>query len=316
MTTYRYIILKLLMLSLIVSSCIRDDLSDCPPELQNFQVVFTYDTPQGARSFDPAELKVAYLYVFDKNGDYIRTIPFKNPELYRNYPLNIELSPDKYEFVVWFNQSEIFDVASYNSNQSLNHPLSHQDILRLGIPSEGYITSAIPLILYGNVENVAITGNGSQIVSIPLEQNTNTINVTVKGLPQTGHAYFNTITDHNGNETFHNKPAPGKDFSYVAPMSLKSETPDLYSSLRVLKLYKENQPKLVLWDETEKRDLYPGNSGLPNDLIQLILDKYPDVDFKTTHVFDIILVYDTNMNVTVDVQYWNDHDTDYVIEPD
>lgn len=323
MRTYINTVLKLMTIMLVASSCIRDDLSDCPPQLNNFQVVFTYDTAQGVRSFDPAELKVAYLYVFDKNGDYIKTIPFKNPELYRNYRLDIELPPDKYEFIVWFNQSEIFNVASYNSNESLTDPLTHQDLLSLNIPPEGYITSAIPLILYGNVENVPISGKKSQIVEIPLEQNTNTINVTVKGLPQTGHAYFNTITDRNGSETFLNKPAQGKEFSYVAPMSLKnaskdlkSATPDLYSSLRVLKLYKENQPKLILWDETEKRDLYPGNSGLSNDLIKLILDKYPDVDFKTTHVFDIILIYDTDMNVTVDINYWNDHDTDYEIEPD
>lgn len=315
MRTYRYTLLKLLILASMVSSCIRDDLSDCPPKLHSFQVVFTYDTPQGERSFDPAELKVAYLYIFDKNGDYIKTIPFQNPELYRNYPLNIELPPDKYEFIVWFNQSEIFDVASYNSNEKISNPLNHLDILRLDIPVEGYITSAIPLILYGNIENVPISGDISQIVAIPLEQNTNTINVTVKGLPKTGHTYFNTITDRNGNETFLNKPAPGKDFSYVAPMSLKGEIPDLFSSLRVLKLYKENRPRLVLWDETEKRDLYPGNSGLPNDLIKLILDKYPNVDFKTTHTFDIILIYDTDMNVKVDIQYWSDHDTDYEIEP-
>lgn len=323
MRTYINTVLKLMAIMLITSSCIRDDFSDCPPELKSFQVVFTYDTPQGPRSFDPAELKMAYLYIFDKKGDYIKTIPFKNPELYRNYPLDIELPADKYEFIVWFNQSEIFNVASYNSNESLTSPLTHQDILSLNIPSEGYITAVVPLILYGNVENVAITGNGSQVVAIPLEQNTNTVNVTVKGLPQTEHAYFNTITDRNGNETFLNKPAPGKEFSYVAPMSLKtaskslkSETPDLYSSLRVLKLYKENQPRLILWDETDKRDLYPGKSGLSNDLIKLILDKYPDVDFKTTHVFDITLVYDTDMNVTVDINCWNDQDTDYEIEPD
>lgn len=316
MRTYRHILLKLLILACIESSCIRDDLSDCPPELHNFQIVFTYNTPQGTRNFDAEELKVAYLYVFDKNGNYIKTISFQNPELYRNYPLNIDLPPDKYEFIVWFNQSEIFDIASYNSNESLTNPLNHQDVLRLNIPAQGYITTTIPLILYGNVENVPITGDMSQIVEIPLEQNTNTINVTVKGLPQTGHKYFNTITDRNGNETFLNKPAPGKDFSYVSPMSLKSAQSDLFSSVRILKLYKENTPKLILWDETEKRDLYPGNSGLPNDLIKLILDKYPDVDFKTTHIFDIILVYDTDMNVTVDIRYWNDLDTDYIIEPD
>lgn len=322
MKIYKYTLLRLLITASIVSSCIRDDFENCPTKLNSFQVVFTCDTPQGRRSFDPAELKVAYLYVFDKNGDYIKTIPFENPELYRNYPLDIKLSADKYEFIVWFNQSEIFDIASYNSNQNLSSPLSHQDILALHIPSEGYITTTIPLILYGNVENISISGDKSQVVTIPLEQNTNTINVTVKGLPQTGHMYFNTITDHNGNETFLNKPAPGKNFSYVAPMSLKSatksienESSNLFSSLRILKLYKENQPKLILWDETEKRDLYPGKSGLSNDLIKLILDKYPDVDFNTTHIFDIILVYDTDMNVTVDIHYWNDHDTDYEIEP-
>lgn len=316
MRTYINTVLKFITIMLAASSCIRDDLSDCPSQLKNFQVVFTYETSQGSRSIDPNELKMAYLYVFDKNGDYIKTIPFKNPELYRNYTLDIELPADKYEFVVWFNQSEIFNVASYNSNESLTDPLCDQDILSLNIPSEGYIISAIPLILYGNVENVPITGDRSQIVTIPLEQNTNTINVTVKGLPQTEHDYFNTITDSNGSETFLNKPAHGKEFSYVAPMSLNSETLDLYSSLRILKLYKENQPKLILWDETDKRDLYPGKIGLTNDLIKLILDKYPNVDFKTTHIFDIILIYDTDMNVTVDINYWSDQDTDYEIEPD
>lgn len=316
MKTDGFTLITLLIFSSAVSSCIRDSLPECPPESYGFQVVFTYDTPRGARSFDPDELKVAYLYLFDRNGNYLKTIPFQNPELNRHYPLNLELPAGEYEFVVWFNQSEIFNVSSYNSNETLGDPLRHDDILALNIPPEGYITSVIPLILYGNMENIPITGDRLQTVEIPLEQNTNTINVTVKGLPQTGHRYFHTITDHNGSETFLNKPARGRDFSYVAPMSVKSEAPDLFSSLRVLKLYEENHPRLMLWDQTDRRELYPGNSGLPDDLIRLILDKYPDVDFLTTHLFEVILVYNTDMSVTVDIRCWNDHDTNYEIEPD
>lgn len=315
MKFYKHLLCTLSICVLLLSSCIRDDLTDCPPELYELQIVFTYDTPSGSRSFDPDELQTAHLYIFDENGNYVRTISYKNPELYRNYPLSIELIPGKYEFIVWFNKTDVFDVLSSNSNEIIGNPFRNEDILHLAVPSEGYITSSIPLILYGEIDKQEIAGDRNQTVMIPLEQNTNTINLTVKGLPQTGNDYYHAIIDHNANETFLNKPAPGRDFSYVAPMR-KSESFDLVSSLRILKLYKENQPKLVIWDETEKRDLYPGKSGLSNDLIKLILDKYPDVDFKTTHVFDVILVYDTDMNVTVDVQLWNDHDTDYVIEPD
>ena len=78
MKTYRYTLLKLLILVSMLSSCIREDLADCPPQLPGVQVVFTYDTPLGTRSFDSDELKVAYLYIFDKNGNYIKTIPFTN----------------------------------------------------------------------------------------------------------------------------------------------------------------------------------------------------------------------------------------------
>lgn len=300
---------------LLLTSCIRDDLSDCPPESNKVQINFTYDTPYGPRTFEKGELKIAHLYIFNDKGEYINTLTYHSPELYKTYTLDIDLLPGKYEFIVWFNKDEFFDVRSSDSNEIIGNPLNHADILHLVVPEEGYIATPLPLILYGDVDEKEITGSGHQLVSIPLEQNTNTINVTVKGLPKTGNSYFQVITDRNSNETFRNEPARGTDFHYVAPMSRKAAT-DLTSSLRVLKLYQENQPKFILWNETEKKELYPGNSGLPNNLIGLILERYPDVDFRTTHVFDIILTYDTSMNVSVDVRYWNDMETDYEIEPD
>lgn len=309
------------VLLLITSSCIREDLSDCPVKMEKLQVAFSFDTPAGPRNIDPAELKIAHLYIFDVDGNYVSTVTYQNPQLYHNYPIEVDLLPGEYEFIVWMNTAEYFDVLSVDSNEKLSNPNRHEDIIKLAVPSLGYITSEIPLIMFGEVSNQQIT-NDNQIITIPLVQNTNTINVTVKGLPQTGHEYYQVISDNNAYESLQNKPVAGEEISYVAPMNLKgtksvvNESTDLVSSLRVLKLYKENQPKLVLWNETEKIDLYPGKSGLSNDLIKMITEKYPDVDFKTTHVFDIILYYNTNMEVTVDIQYWNDYETDYTIEPD
>jgi hypothetical protein len=283
------------------SSCIKEDLTDCPLPLQ---VVFSYeDDGTGLNAITQNDLKEATLFVFDENENLVTSWSVSNPILGSIYQPDIELVPKKYHFVVWFNLSYPY---SYTPNLSGN-PTEDEMAFHLDIPAIRRIdeseTFSLPVSLYGYQEDV-IKEARVNTVTIPLVQNSNVINLTVSGLTPTTDDYRFSIKDNNANYNFDNEIIACDDFDYTQVVSFSPASNTLNASLTVMKLAADHRHPVIAIEQAGET-LFPKRELDKNNLIDLILARYPDNDFNKRHVYNIEIVFTTDMSVSIIVDGWN-----------
>ncbi len=289
----------LIMCLLSVVSCIREDIGTCP----QLQFKFSYED---TRALQDGELRVASIYVFDRNDRFVARQEITNPVIGEVYTADLKLGQGDYSFAVWVNGVDPYSIAPDSGEFEIMRPAKREADIHLNMPADRCVRSIIPTQLYGSLDFKSMPGKAGQLFTIPLVENTNIINLTVRGLDRTAHVYTYTITDNNGNYYFDNTFAPCGEFQYTATARF-DDSDELKSSLTVLRLAENRRPKLALRDLTAGNTLYPYRPGQTDDLIEMILNAYakgPRIDFDRTHVYDIILSFDTNMDVTVSVNGW------------
>ncbi|MDR0680539.1 MAG: FimB/Mfa2 family fimbrial subunit [Dysgonamonadaceae bacterium] len=322
MNRMKYYICTAIYLLLFLSSCIKDDLTNCPPVEQSLQVIFSSED-ETELNIQSKTLQKATLFVFDKNDNFVTGWLLdeehqERPALDKTYVPDFKLLPGEYHFIVWFDLVSPYSVTPTMSNFLRGTTRINQAEFHLEIPENRSINTPLPLLLYGYKEGVIKTKNENTIV-IPVAQNTNTINITVTGLPQTTDEYLFRITDTNGKYTFYGEFADCEEFSYVDVEKISMEANTLTSSLTVLKLDKNRHPLLTIQNQSTGEQIFPVNNDNEdsNDLIEMILREYPDIDFKKTHVYNVkIDIDDTNVTVTVDIDGWIENPSDDEIVPD
>jgi hypothetical protein len=299
-------------------SCIKEDLTDCPPSKQALQVVFSYENDKvRSDAITQDELKKATLFIFDENEEYVTSVLLDNPQLNTVYEPDITLMPGKYNFVVWFN---LFSPYSYTSifDPASGDTLSQSEMeFYLDIPQNRQIVEpafSLPLSLYGYKEDL-IKVTAINTVTIPVKQNTNVINITVHGLAPTADNYRFTIKDDNCNYNFNGDIISGNDFEYTNVASFPAESDVLSASLTVLKLSGSHPHAELTIDRIGGEQIFPNRPEVLNNLIQMILAAYPENDFDRTHIYDIDISYGINMSVSIKVNGWNVTETGVEIIP-
>jgi hypothetical protein len=281
----------------VFSSCIKEDLTDCPLPLQ---VVFSYEN---AHALAQEDLKKATLFIFDTDNKPVTSWSVDNPVLNTVYEPDIELVPNTYNFVVWFNLLSPYECTPITGNSDkeglefrLQPPLSRQ----IDEPAFN-----LPVSLYGTTDDLIKKEERVHKVTIPVNQNTNRINLTVHGLLPAEDLYRFSITDNNGNYSFRNEFLPCDDFTYTTSALFSPGSTTLNASLTVLKLAKNHpSPLLTIRNETTGEVIFPQSEEIQNNLVQLILAAYPDNDFDQTHVYDIEISF-TTVGVTIQINGWN-----------
>lgn len=293
--------LILCLLSLV--SCIREDNSSCPSEIYRLQFEFSYD---GTRALQEGELSVADVYVFDGNDLFVARQQIANPVIGDVYTADFELKAGNYSFVVWVNRTDPYFTVPGPGDPGMAFLARGEAEMRLNVPADRCVRTTIPTQLYGSLAFESTPGKKGRILNIPLTENTNRINLTVRGLAKTAHVYTYTITDDNGNYTFDNAFAPCGEIRYTATTGF-GDSDELKSSLTVLRLAEGRYPKLTFRDSTTGEMIYPYRPGQTDNLIEMILKAYanaPRVDFDRTHVYDIVISFETDMSVSVTVNGW------------
>ncbi len=293
----------LIMCLLSVVSCIREDTSACPMDMYLLQFKFSYD---GARALQEGELMVADIYVFDRNDRFVARQEIANPVIGNVYTADFKLDAGNYSFAVWVNRVDPYSIAPNTGEFQAMRPAKREAEMRLNLSADRCVRSIIPTQLYGSLVFESVLDRGDQLFTIPLVENTNIINLTVRGLARTAHVYTCTITDNNGNYYFDNTFAPCEEFQYTATASF-DDSDALKSSLTVLRLAESHHPKLALRDLTAGEMVYPYHPWQTDDLIGMILKAYangPRIDFDKTHVYDIVISFNTDMTVSVTINGW------------
>jgi hypothetical protein len=312
-----YYIGILVCTGLFLSSCIGDDLSDCPTDGIVPQFILV---PYEGNNIKNDSLYSAKVCVFDEQDNFVASYHIEGrPELNKIYTPNWGLPPGKYTYIAWLNYLENLRVNPCILGKSTRT----QTLLQLIIPETRIIEnthSNIPFLCYGHVHNQELNDTADagspqeNLITIPVMQLTNKINLRVTGLSNAllrasaadNHEYEFSITDNNGIYGFDGEFIPHDSFTYSTSKQVDSDV--LETSLTVLKLSGTRQnPTFTIKNRTTGAQIYPVENE-SNNLIQRILSDIPDNDFNKNHEYriDINFASDMEVSVTVSIIDWKE----------
>lgn len=290
---------------LSVTSCIREDMDDCPRH--NVRVVVkTYPEVTRAAAIDRYNIGNATIYVFDSNNKYVTAWQGGAYVPGQVYDAWFQLEPGSYHFVVWTNQGPVYTATHTVDDCNAQAPQLEDLTLYMNCPSDRTITDDLPDFHYGTLAGATVIENTQNEFTVVLTPNTYRINITVQGLPVTADRYGFSITDNNSHYTFDNDIVGGRvDFKHYRYTGF-GDADELHASMTVLKLTETRTPSFDFSDETI------GQSLFSDDLVGMIKRAYgkqsPQMDFRelfaTVFDYDITLRYDAVLGVTVLINGW------------
>jgi hypothetical protein len=276
---YKIVSTVLAAVALLASSCVKEDLSKCPPATKTLKLTFV------PRQMDvtptASDLKLAVVYIFDSAGNVVKTWTKQNPALNTPYDTGVLLGSDTYRLVAWINPDSPYALSPAYTRSALD-----DGRLTLSIPSGGNVTEQLPLLFYGSTEKV-IAPTSDVIVEIPLTLDTYRINVTLNGIPQDGSTYRLVISDTNGAYDFNNNfvETPGFIYTNTATAGSGGGTGKLLLSLNMLRLADGRSPQISIVNTTTGKTVFPQDGSASVNLIDLI--KHTGVDLSTTYILNI-----------------------------
>ena len=241
--------LFLLFLGLLLSAgcltgCIKDDLSDCPinvdpepepepepePTTGTFRLALTYtmhNTQENGTYVDLFNDQVhkVDVFVFDESGRFIQQITEEAaPQFAENYTKEIELPGGDYQFVVWGNHYEDETVHNYGDITTLLEEgrmtllQTFSRSIEIGMLTDSLFHGCTP-------QTVTVENGKDQVVPIDLMKNRNDVRVVVrwreKGMTEgycqhTEHAQSitATLTDNNAVHDFLNNIVDKQEVTY------------------------------------------------------------------------------------------------------
>ena len=295
------IVVKLIVGAFMLSSCIKENMSDCPEEIRIYFDVATRPDIQ------IKEIDKMNLYVFSDKGDYLGEYSDDNIRVFdAGYHINCsDLVPGNYHFVAWAGKHE--RDYSVMPEPFIKGKTRLYEALLILKHSDGIVINNIHHLFHAKM-SATVTRKKEQAFFMPLVQHSNTINIYTEGFPVNDYSYIFEITDRNGEYKFDRSFAKTHtDLTYLSDCQ-KDENNQLFSTLNVMRLSEDrNTPRLRIYNKTTGATLYPVGMQSGN-LIELIKSAYPNNDFETTHNYDILFCFngetETDMSVTIFINGW------------
>jgi len=274
---------------LLLSGCIRDDMSDCPTGLK---VYFTYEPATYARTgVNEQEVDRIDLFAFDAQGILRGVWTDGNPTLSPAYFMNVTgLPAGEYRFIAWCGLHGDYKTIPAVFTAGLTTFDEARLILEHGGQIDGGVT---PLFHAQKTETVRNTAS-EQKIYLPLVQAYNTINLTTEGLQNNTDTYRMTIYDDNGKYYFDYSFAGDDEFIYTTPCG-KDAAGQLSATLHILKLAADRSPVFEIANQTQGTTLYREN------LVRLINETGTN-DYDRIHTYDIRLKF--GLDVSVSINGW------------
>ncbi len=288
--------IQLLLLLSLFTSCIKEDVSDCPTGLK---VYFEYDPATYARTgVNPSEVHRIDLFIFDGGGIFRGVWTDEMPQLAPGYYMELPLQhTGSYRFIAWGNLQGSYTTSP--ANFVVGQTTFSEALLCLNHLSGEVSGGAPPLFHADKTEPLSETHE--QEVHLPLVQAYNTINLTTEGMDQDGNTYRLSVTDSNGKYKFDYSYAADSNFTYYTSCT-KDGNGQLLGTLNILKLAADRHPMLEIYNVTEGYSLYS------SDLIAL-LNKIEGVDYGRVHTYDIRFKF-VGTEVTIIINNWKVTDYD------
>lgn len=276
------------LLVLLFTSCIKEDLSDCPTGMKLY---FTYEPATYARTgINESEVERIDLFVFDAEGVLQAVYTDESPTLSPEYYMRVDDLPSgDYTFVVWCGVPTYYKIGP----QEMRIGQTRLNEAMLYLDYEDEVLNGVQPIFHAHVSE-HVGNKRDQIISLPLVQVYNTVNLTTEGLSPNDDTYRMRIYDNNGTYKFDYTFAECGDLIYTAQCD-KDSSGQLSASLNVLKLADGRDPIFEITNVTRGTTLYRAN------LVTLI-NEITTTDYDTVHVYDIHLKF--GLDVSVSINGW------------
>jgi len=291
-------IITLLVCTLLLAACRKEDSSMC---LDEVQVYFTFTFTIASETANYADIKNINLYVFDDKGYFVTEYIDNNISNFSaDYYISCTgLQPGNYRFIAWGGKDDRYyytTPAPFVKGQT-----TFNEALLMLEHAGNTISTTIPHIFHSDISATVVPYENIQRFYMPLVQHSNTINIYTVGLRANTNVYTFNIIDNNCAYKFDRSFASHSHaaFTYTAPCT-KDGASQLYSTLNVLRLSANRRvPQLQILNSTTGAPLYPVGTQSGN-LIELILNAYPQNNFETTNVYDIVFAFTYNGDCNCD----------------
>lgn len=258
----------------------------------------------------PQSIENSTLYVFDDNGKYVTSVNNGRYIPGRKYEFLLDIDVEKnYQLALWTNLGKDY-FPNYSIEQCEKEKYNKELLeLRFRYPENKEVSHDIDDLHFAFTNNAYVQRGVENIFKIPLIPYTNKINITVKGLPETSLNYLFAIEDDNSHYTFThnfvNHSPENRMFTYKR--TAKFEKGEVSATLKTLRLANERSPR-ILFASLDDNDAVLERL-FSEDLITMIKESHPkQIDYNTffdeTHVFDIVLQFNSNLEVGVTINGW------------
>lgn len=302
------LILLVAAAGMMLSSCVKEDLTDCPP-VNNVRLLIQTQADATGNSpvYSDVRIDSVSVYIFDAEGRFVDLWsggPYTNGE---DYYADLQLEPGEYRFAVVTNPGDM-NVMEYTLEELRElRPTIDEIEMSIGVPADGRIDGDIPDLYVGTLDNTVVTGEQQTLTAIIYPQLYH-VNFTITGLPEDVE-YSLTVSDQDFMRTLENAlTATSDDLSYwrICDHITTTQRTWMEATMEMYNLSDDKQMPLVLTNTATGEVIFSG------DLIEMIKNAYSSsgggtVDFGTTFEFDIELNFDMNstkLQVEITVNGW------------
>lgn len=319
---------------LTMTSCNPFDLSDYEEDcVVDMRLTFRFSR-YGAELL-AQEVPSLSVFVFDANDLFVgRFDEMEAANITEHYTMTVPLPPGTYRFVTW---GGLVDPNYYLSSPDmelgyvLNPVVGETTLQEFAVriarqarnshrPTLSNFVDAVPgALFFGNTEQITITATADQQIELPLIKYTNTINLTVIGLPESTHTRANSysymdisLLSPNGSYDFYGDIASNRQMlTYpqhnVTDDGVLTQTSTIYTIRPVF----GNEHTLSFYNTETNEEFY--SADILNDYIrktvdssgQYIYNTQAAVDMEDTFNIELDLRSPVNVTVTVNDYHVN-----------
>lgn len=312
--------LPIAAMCLAMTACdVAEDETDCIVEMK---IRFRFTKNDGSDYFG-SEVSSLSVFAFDAARKFVgRWDEYDNSKFGNDYSMLIPLPPGDYSFVVW---GGLQDTNYYLCGGSQQHgqtldPVVGQTtmselMLRLSCNTRNSHTTQmhyvdyIPTALFHGVTNqMNLSDQTGEDITIDLKKNSTQINLTIIGLPPSTtrnpaqHMDIYMESPNGGYNFWNDLEANGRTFTYVQH-NTAGNTEIQTSSLYTLKMQYGNGHRLTIYNTDTGSEFYTA------DLLEDYIRKVPAYNSQDAvdaeDVFDITIDARSNLGVTITVNGWN-----------
>ncbi|MDD3789631.1 MAG: FimB/Mfa2 family fimbrial subunit [Petrimonas sp.] len=294
---YKMLVLALVGIHLFaVTSCddtIYDDLQPCDVWVQ-----FNYDYNMQFVNRFGTEATDVQMFVFDENGKFVSVFSDNSGNYSEDFKTSLPLNPGKYTLVTYSGLDGNY--AALNLTPGVSTP---EDLkVLVNRTAENSLNTELKPLLYGIAQNVEVTGQYGNTVTVPMMKLTNKIRIVFQDLSKDKTSQIDVnnyefeITGANGSYNGLGASLDDALLHYTPYYTANLEGGGAAVEINTLRLLADKEYRLII------RDKNTGNVLLDTDLISLLLqtkfhenNSMTDRNISTDKIIIVLCLYLTGV---------------------